>query len=802
MPSSIDTNLILDSLEQNIFVKDLRSKYLFVNNTYAKLVDQKASDMIAKDDYEFFPEDIADKYRKDDAFVMKNEEVIDTKENIMVEGEKRVIRTIKKPLYSKGKVVAVLGIFWDITQIVEEKDYYERLQSGLNKAQELANIGHWELDLLSNNLFWSDEVYRIFGLKPQEFGATYEAFLEYIHPDDVELVNRSYMDSVNEKRGYHVVHRIVRKGGEIGFVEERCEHDFDIDGNVTRSIGTVHDITKQKVVQNELLLASEVFAKMNDGVLITDSSKRIVKINESFSKITGYTIEDLEGKTPDILSSGWHEKDFYEDMWTKINDLGCWNGEIKDRKKNGEIYIADLSIIPLFNDDGILTNYISITNDISEKKEREELIHNLAYFDSLTELPNRVLFEERVVSRIPFLKRNNKKMAILFIDMDNFKNVNDTLGHVIGDKFLIEVAKSIKENIREQDTLARLGGDEFPIIIEDIESILSVVQVAENIINRFKAPIIVENHELYTGASIGISIYPDDGESFEELIKAADTAMYQVKDSGKNDFKFYKTSMNEKITERLLIENDLRSAINNEELFLEYQPKINTETNSVYGMEALVRWNHPGIGLIRPDKFISVSEETGQIYEIGLWVARRAVLDTKALHQAGNILTVSINVSSKQLENENFVNDICRVVNEIGIDKSYVELEITESSLMKDIDKALIILNALHSRGFKLSIDDFGTGYSSLSYLKKLPAQTIKIDRSFVLDIDKDDDDRSIVAAIIAMASSLGKDVIAEGSETQEHIDTLAFLHCHKIQGYYFSKPLPLEKFKEFIRNF
>lgn len=684
----------------------------------------------------------------------------------------------------------------------EQELYCKRLYPGFMQAQALANIGHWELDLIKNSLYWSDEVYRIFGLEPQEFGATYEAFLRYIHPEDVEMVNSIYMLSIKEKHGYYVEHRIVRENGEVGFVEERCEHEFDEDGNPIKSIGTVHDITRRKNAENELILASAVFEKMNDGVLITDEKQQIVTINSAYGAISGYVIEEIIGKTPNTFSSGWHDRVFYQNLWNELNQSGHWNGEIIDRRKNGELYTAELSIIAMHNKDGKLTNYISIVNDISEKKQKESLIHNLAYFDALTNLPNRVLFQERVTSKIPALQRNSKKMALFFIDMDNFKNINDTFGHFTGDKFLIEVAKAIKEILREEDTLARLGGDEFTVIVEDTESISGVAVVAEKIIERFKTSIIIDGREFYTGASIGISIYPDDGTTYEELVKAADTAMYQVKESGKNSYQFFTQSMNEKITERSFIENGLRSAINKHELFLEYQPKVNLQTKKVYGMEALVRWNHPDVGLIRPDKFIGISEETGQISQIGLWVAKQAISDTKALHDEGSKLIISINVSSKQLNDDAFIDNICAIANDIGLDKSYIELEITESHIMKNVDKSLSILNALYERGFKLSIDDFGTGYSSLSYLKKLPAKTIKIDRSFVLDIDKDEDDRSIVAAIIAMARSLGKDVIAEGSETKEHIDTLKFLHCNQIQGYYFSKPLKIEKFREFIKDF
>ncbi|MCF6310272.1 MAG: EAL domain-containing protein [Sulfurimonas sp.] len=797
-----DSEIILDALEQNIFVKDYNYVYLYSNNTYAKLIGKKSSEIVGKNDYDFFPKEIAQKYRNDDSVLIENGTSIDTEEEIVVDGEIFFVRTIKKPIYSNGKVVALVGIFWDITKEKLKEKNYKKLQSGLMQAQSLANIGHWELDLITSSLYWSDEVYRIFGLEPQEFGATYEAFLDHIHPDDIDLVNSSYTNSLEQKQGYHVEHRIIRKNGEVGFVQERCEHEFDSDGNPIRSIGTVHDITKQKIAENELILASTVFEKMTDGVLITDAQQNIIKINSAFSKMSGYTLEDIKGKKPSMLSSGWHDNIFYEALWDDIIKKDKWNGEIVDRKKDGELYTAELSIIALYNNDGILTNYISIANDVSEKKQQENLIHNLAYFDSLTNLPNRTLFEERVISRIPAIKRSEKKMALFFIDMDNFKNINDTLGHFIGDKFLVEVAKLMRGILRESDTLARLGGDEFTIMLENVDSIIDVTSIADKIVDTFKTPIIIDGNKLYTGTSIGISIYPDDGASYDELVRAADTAMYQVKESGKNNYKFYSQSMNEKITGRLLIENDLRNAISNNELFLEYQPQVNVETKSIYGMEALIRWNHPTIGLIRPDQFINISEETGQISEIGLWVIKQAVSDTKKLHDEGNRLIISVNVSSKQLDNEHFVTDLCSIVNDIGLEKRYIDLEITESHIMNNIDHALSILNELHSRGFKLSIDDFGTGYSSLSYLKKLPAETIKIDRSFVLDIDKDEEDRAIVATVIAMARALGKDVIAEGSETRAHIDALKFLHCHKIQGYFFSKPLPIEKFRGFIRDF
>lgn len=688
------------------------------------------------------------------------------------------------------------------SDVLEKRAYCKKLYLGFMEAQKLAKIGHWELDLVAGTLYWSDEVYRIFGLEPQEFDATYEAFLSYVHPQDQEMVNNAYAKSLKEQRGYHIEHRIVRKDGVVRFVEERCEHEFDAEGKVLRSIGTVHDITQITQAQKELSLAASLFEKMHDGVMITDAAQQIVAINAAFSKISGYTREEIVGKTPHVMSSGWHNKEFYQELWQTLHTSGEWSGEIIDRKKNGELYTAHLTIIAIHDAKGELTNYISIVNDISEKKQKETLIHNLAYFDPLTELPNRVLFQERVSRKIPSLKRSGKKMALFFIDMDNFKNINDTFGHFTGDKFLIEVARLIKNVLHEHDTLARLGGDEFTVILEDIDSVVDVASTAQRIVELFDKPIKIESKEFYTGASIGISVYPEDGQNYEELIKAADTAMYQVKESGKKGYQFYTRLMNERVTQRVLIENDLRGAIARNELFLEYQPKVDIKAKRVYGMEALVRWNHPEVGRIRPDEFIGVAEESGQILPLGLWVAQEAMRQTKKLHEDGMQIVVSINVSSKQLDDPTFVESICALAQNIGIEKNYVEFEITESHLMKNVNHALEVLNLLDARGFLLSIDDFGTGYSSLNYLKKFPTKTIKIDRSFVLDIDKNPDDRSIVAAIIAMARSLGKDVIAEGSETREHIEALRLLHCHKIQGYYFSKPLSIEHLREFIANF
>jgi diguanylate cyclase (GGDEF)-like protein/PAS domain S-box-containing protein len=688
MASGLSYESILNSLDQNIFIKDLSFKYIYANKNFLKMVDKDVDSLVGGDDYDYFPKDIADEYRKHDYFVIKNNETIDFKDKMKIDGKYKTIRKVKKPLYNNGDIVGVIGVFWDISENEDEKNRLEKLQKGL----------------------WHAE--------------------------------------------------------------------------------------------NDLLLASNVFTKMHDGVMITDANQKILSVNEAFTKVTGYSKSEILGKKPNILNSGWHDDKFYQELWEDISKNGQFEGEIVDRKKDGTTYTAEVRISEVHNDDGLLTNYIAISNDITNKKEQEKLIHNLAYFDSLTDLPNRILFEERVTNRILAHKRANQKMAVMFIDMDNFKNINDRLGHSFGDLFLIETSKKIKNILREQDTLARLGGDEFTVMIENFESLESVAHIAKRIIELFERPIYLDDYKVFSGVSLGISIYPDDGTTYEDLVKAADTAMYQVKDSGKRDYKFYTPIMNEEVTKRIGIEHNLHNAIKNEEFFLEYQPKVDLLSNKVYGMEALVRWNQPEHGLVRPDHFIGIAEDTGMIYDIGLWVMEQAIHDLKLLHDLDNTLTVSINVSSKQLEKESFINDLYKIVDKYGVNSNFIELEITESHIMNNIDETLNVLNKLNYKGFKLSIDDFGTGYSSLSYLKKLPVQTIKIDKSFVLDIDKDEEDRSIVSTIIAMSHALGKDVIAEGSETQGPIDALKFMHCRNVQGYFFSKPLAFESFKKYLETF
>ena len=721
--------------------------------------------------------------------------------NIHRNGYEVTLQTSGTPIYNKdGDFIGYRGTDRDISKIKKLIKNLTQNQENLNQAQRLSNIGHWELDLINNELYWSDEVYRIFGLTPQEFGATYEAFLQYVHPDDHNLVNNSYSKSIENISSYEIRHRVVTKQGDIKFVEERCNHEIDSNGKVIRSIGTVHDITQRVQYEKDLQLASNVFKYSSDAIIITDENNKIITLNKAFEDLTGYSLSEVKGKNPTVLSSGWGDKDFYEQMWTDINSNGIWIGEIWDRKRNGELYAASESIIVVKDSNENIVNYIGISHDITESKENEKKIKQLAYYDFLTKLPNRKLFQQEVESFIKSSHFNNKKFAILFLDLDNFKWVNDSLGHHFGDKILIQVSKLISAIISEDSIFARLGGDEF-IILTPYADLLNVSQLAVKIIDTVKYPIILDNVEVNVGWSIGVSLFPDNGITYDILLQNADTAMYQAKDNGKNNFKYFNEDMNKIAQRRLELDTRLRHAVDNNEFSLVYQPKTSSEKETILGFEALIRWNDHKIGVVTPDEFIPVAEQSGYIYDIGLWVLETAFNDLNIIDKnySDSKYNMAINISGKQLEDKRFLDDVKLLIEKTKVDISRIEFEITETAIMNNIQNVIPVLNELKNIGIRLSIDDFGTGYSSLVYLKKMPIDTLKIDREFISEIEKNDEDKAIVEVTIALAKALKLDTVAEGVETIEQSKILKSMNCGVFQGYYFSKPLSMSDLFKFI---
>jgi diguanylate cyclase (GGDEF)-like protein/PAS domain S-box-containing protein len=550
-----------------------------------------------------------------------------------------------------------------------------------------------------------------------------------------------------------------------------------------------------------LKLAAAVFEQGQEGIMITDTRGRILRVNRAFSEISGYSEAEALGQGASLLSSGRQGKEFYREMWETIDTTGHWQGEIWNRRKDGHIYPEWLAISRVLGPDGQPSHYIGIFNDITRHKEAEVRIQRLAHFDALTGLPNRALLSDRARHAISMAQRSHEPLAVLFLDLDHFKNINDTLGHRIGDELLVEIAARMKAVMRDEDTVSRQGGDEFIVVLPGTDAD-GAAHAAGRLIEAIAVAFKVEQFELVVTPSIGIAMYPNDGEDFNTLSKCADTAMYRAKQQGRNAFCFFTAEMQEHSARILQLEGALRHALARNELHLHYQPQISLRDGSIIGAEALLRWRHPELGAVSPAEFIPVAEEGGLILPIGEWVLRSAARQMKAWIDGGLApMIVAVNLSAVQFRHAHLPELVSRILAEEGLAPQYLELELTEGVAMNDPLAAIAVIDDLHARGIRVSIDDFGTGYSSLSYLKRFQVYKLKIDQSFVRDISVDPEDRAIVGSVIGLAENLGLRTIAEGVETEEQLAFLRQQGCQEVQGYYFSRPLPADEFEAFVRG-
>jgi diguanylate cyclase (GGDEF)-like protein/PAS domain S-box-containing protein len=558
-----------------------------------------------------------------------------------------------------------------------------------------------------------------------------------------------------------------------------------------------------KMVENKERLASKVFENITEGIMVTDSKQVIQYVNPAFTAITGYREQDIIGATPRLLSSGRHDAEFYNNMWTIIRNNGRWQGEIWNKRKDGEVFLESITISAVKDIGEGSPIYIALFKDVTIQKELEARIKHQAYHDTVTGLPNRLLLNEHIEQTIKKASRNHNTVGILFLDLDRFKRVNDTFGHSVGDLLLKNVAQRLKSCLGSRDTIARIGGDEFIIMIPDLSNPKESALVAEKIILALTSPFFIERHELYITVSIGVSHYPTDGDNGELLIRYADQAMYRAKERGKDNYQIYVHEQEKQPVsiQSFSLETSLRRAIHNEELTIHYQPQYNSIKGELIGVEALVRWNHPEWGSIPPSQFIPLAEESGLITLLDQWVLRRACEQAKSWFDHGVApLRVSVNLSMLQFRQPNLLHFISRVLWETGLPPKYLNLELTESTVMDNPENAMRILNQLRTMGIRISLDDFGVGYSSLNYIKKLPIDTIKIDQSFVKDILVDIEDQAIVRTIITLSHALNLNVIAEGVENEEQLEYLKTHKCEEIQGFLYSKPLPEEEVVKLFR--
>jgi diguanylate cyclase (GGDEF)-like protein/PAS domain S-box-containing protein len=602
-------------------------------------------------------------------------------------------------------------------------------------------------------------------------------------------------------RGGKIYGCIAVYSSELNFFSsEHVDLMSGLADDITFALDNLDREHQQRIAAIKLEQAATVFEHSKEGIVVTDANNKIISVNRSFVEITGYAPEDVVGKDPKILSSGLQSQEFYAHMWAAILQTGSWQGEIWDRRKNGEVYPEALTIIRVKNIDGVIINHLAIFSDISERKMAQERIQQLAHYDVLTGLPNRVLFTDRLAQAMISAQRNHNKIALLFLDIDRFKQINDTLGHGAGDRLLQNVGQRLLSCVREQDTVSRQGGDEFIVVLSDA-SALGAERVAQKILQSILHPYVIEQHDLRITASIGIALYPDHAQDSETLIKYADVAMYQAKESGRNCYLSFHPDMNESAYERLKLENALRGAQERDELRVHYQAQVNLEDGRIIGCEALVRWQHPELGMIHPEKFIPLAEETGLIISINQWVLEHAIKQCRAWRDAGfQALTMSVNLSALQFRQHNLLQQVKQLLDKYELPPDVLDLELTEGILMQGVERTLATLHELSAMGVILSLDDFGTGYSSLSYLKRFPIQQLKIDQSFVRDVTSDTSDATMVRTIILMANSLKLDVIAEGVETKEQAAFLMQSGCERAQGYHFRRPVTAEEFEKLLQ--
>ncbi len=652
-------------------------------------------------------------------------------------------------------------------------------------------------------LIANDPARRMFQLGDLDWQGKTDAELRQLHPAfDTALAPALAL----EQQAWHCGRLQVQElEADSHVVEARAMPIFGRAGERKGMALVRRDITERKQAEVDMRIAATAF-ESHQGMTIANADKVILRVNQAFSDITGYSSAEAVGQTPKLLSSGRHDAAFYEAMWRSIVELGSWQGEVWNRRKNGELFPEWLTITAVKNATGVVTHYVATFSDITERKSAEEQIQHLAFFDPLTHLPNRRLLQDRLQHAVAASSRHQGQIALLLIDLDDFKTINDTLGHDDGDLLLQQVAQRLSDCVRTSETVARLGGDEFVVLLEHLsedaeEAARQAELVGDKILHALNQPYQVGGSEQLSTASIGITVFDNSVPSgADEPLKRAELAMYQAKAAGRNTLRFFDPQMQASVNARVRLESDLRHAVNSQQFLLHYQAQVSRE-HGITGAEVLVRWRHPERGMVSPAEFIPLAEDTGLILPLGQWVLDTACAQLALWAQTEALarLTIAVNVSARQFHHKDFVASVLATLARTGANPQRLKLELTESLLVTDVEGVIAKMRALRERGVCFSLDDFGTGYSSLAYLKRLPLDQLKIDQGFVRDILIDPDDAAISRTVIALADSLGLTVIAEGVETQDHLDSLARMGCDHYQGYFFSKPLPVAEFEALV---
>lgn len=836
-------HMILEAAGDGVFGLDADGNHTFVNPAAAEILGYTREELIGKHSHstwhhhrlngEEYPDEECPIYEVlQTGVVNKGKEFF-----IRSNGEFFIAEFIATPLIEEGKIVGAVVLFRDISVRIEQEELL-RLQTKKFKAL-------LELPRLAESLDEKEFIQRGQEMAEDLTGSVI-SFIHFVSDDeqDVELVtwsrrtldnycdadfNKHYpvekagiwadalrqrepvifnnYDSYPYKCGLPKGHTHLERLISLPVIEHgkvvmltgvgNKETDYnDMDVEIVQLLSNeIWRIVQRRRNDRKIRQAAEVFKSTDEGVTITDLQGVIIDVNDSFCKITGYLRHEVIGARHNLLQSGRHDESFYQSMWKSLTEVGQWRGEIWNRRKSGAIYPQLLTISAVRSQNQAAIGYVGVFSDISEIKQTEERLHHLAHHDPLTKLPNRLLLDSRLRQSIKHAKRKQTPLAVVFVDIDRFKFINDSLGHYAGDQLLAIVAERLSQVVRSDDTVARISGDEFVLILEEVGGADNTSYVIEKIFHSLTQVFEVDDHRVHITASVGIAMYPQDGVDALTLMQNADAAMYQAKRDGRNTFQFYSNEMSEAATEHVFLGNSMRDALDNNEFYLVYQPQMNLTRGSLLGVETLLRWNHPERGIVSPARFIPIAEQNGMIKDLGAWVLLKACEQGKKWLDEGFYFgRIAVNVSGSQLQDRIFVELVQSILKETGLPPENLELEVTESFVMRRVEDCITKLEELRRLGILVTIDDFGTGYSSLSYLKSLPVDKIKIDQSFVHDIPLSTDDMAIAQAIIAMAKALHLKVIAEGVETEEQAYFLIDKGCSEAQGYLFSRPVEADK--------
>ena len=789
---------VIDSAIDGYFAIDAQRRFVQVNDTLCRLFGYAREEFLGRTPLDF----VTDESRMDLMAQMKRIDSTDHRRYQLVARRKDggtfpILLNNTTHRNERGDVVGAFGFITDLTPIVDAQQAVTESERELRAILDNMQDTYYRTDARGLVTRASRSVKQLLGYESEEFVGRRLAD-SYCTPEDRDLFLARMVAN-----GGHIVggeSRLRHRDGHEVWVRTTAHFIHDADGKVIGVEGITRDNTRQRRAEEELRLAAKVFESSGEAIMISDASGVIISANRAFTRVTGYEPEEVIGRTTDLLSSGRHDREFFRALWRSIREVGYWNGEIWNRRRDGDIFPMWLSVSAVRDERGITTHLVGIFSDISERKSAEAKIAFLAHHDTLTDLPNRLLLRDRMQQAIAHAERSGSRVALLFVDLDRFKAVNDSFGHPAGDALLRDTARRLEDCVRDSDTVSRHGGDEFLVVLTDLQDAEVPARVAAKAMEALAQPFRIDGHEVTLSASVGIAVFPDDGAGFDELLKKADIAMYHAKESGRNAFRFYTEHMNADAQQRLELHGLLRRALERNEFRLHYQPVVDLASGRVVGAEALLRWQSPERGLVAPGQFIAAAEHSGLIVPIGEWVLGEACAELARWHARGaRELSMAVNISAIQFRRGDVEDTVRRALEASGVPPDALELELTESILIDGAEQVLATLRRLQALGVRLAIDDFGTGYSSLAYLKRFAVDKLKIDQSFVRDIVSDQDDAAIVRAVIQMAKSLNLNVLAEGVETEDVAAALRRMECDLVQGYFFGRPVPADEFRALL---